>query len=120
MVAAKTWPMGDQVMGEPISLGDGAGQLVVAGLDAGGERGDDVGALGRGHLRPRAVVERLAGGGDGAVDVGVGGLGDLGDDLFGVGRDHVELVGARRLDPVAADEELVLVHLFSSDRVLEP
>ena len=75
-------------------LGDGAGHLLVAGLDAGGDGGDHVGALGRAHLRPGAVVERLAGGGDGAVDVGGGGLGDLGDDLFGVRRDHGELVGS--------------------------
>src|SRR4029079_9320336 len=61
-----------------------------------------------------------AGRGAGGVEVAGGGRGDLGDALFGVGRDHGELVGTRRVDPVTADEELVLVHLFSSDRVLEP
>src|SRR3954462_5876982 len=64
-------------------LGDGPRDLLVAPLQDSRERGHDVGALCGRHARPRAGVERLARGGDGAVDVGGGGVGDLGDDLFG-------------------------------------
>ena len=59
------------------------------------------------HVRPGPVVERLAGGGDGAVGVVGRGVGNLADDLFGRGRDHLDDLGARRSDPLATDVELL-------------
>ena len=69
-----------------------------------------VGALGRRHARPRAVVERLARRGDGAVDVGRRSPRGPAMTSSVERRDDLELVGAGGVDPVAADEELVSVH----------
>ena len=49
-----------------------------------------------------------AGGGDGPVDVGGGALGHAADDLLGVRRDDLDDVGAGGVDPLAADEELLV------------
>ena len=63
----------------------------------------------RRHVRPRAVVERLAGGGDGPVDVRGRGVGHLADHLLGRAARSTsmvpELVGR---DPLAADVELLV------------
>src|SRR5919204_42672 len=48
----------------------------------------------------------------GAVDVGLGPFGHPPDELFRVGGDHVDGAGARRLHPLAPDEQpLVVAHL---------
>ncbi len=65
-------------------------------------------------LRPRAVVERLAGGLHGQVDVGRVPFGDLGDHLFGGRVDRVERLAAGGGDPLAADEALGLPNLRPS------
>ena len=59
------------------------------------------------HVRPRTVVERLAGGGDRAVGVVGRRVRDLADDLFGRGRDHLDDLRAGRRDPLATDVELL-------------
>ena len=65
----------------------------------------------RGHVRPRAVVERLAGRGDRLVDVGGRGVGHLADDLLGVRGDDLDQVAGLGLHPLAADEQgLVGLH----------
>ncbi len=65
------------------------------------------GALLRRHVRPRALVEGLAGGSAGGVDVGLGGQRHLADQFAGGRRVHLDDLGGRRLDPLAADEQLV-------------
>ena len=108
MVAAKTWPMLREENGAPFSLVMSVANSSMRAVIAAESCAMIVGALGGGHPRPRPEVEGLAGGGDGAVDVGRGRLGHAADQLLGGGRDHVERVGAGRLDPLAADEELVV------------
>ena len=65
-----------------------------------------VGALGRAHLRPRAVVERLAGGGDGGSMSAVVASGTW-PMTSSVGGEITSSCRARGCDPLAADEELV-------------
>ena len=62
-------------------------------------------ALGGRHARPRAAVERLARGRDGAVDVGRRGLRERHDDLLRDRRDHAQPPVRGGLLPLAADEE---------------
>ena len=69
---------------------------------------DDLGPLGGRHARPVAVVERVAGRGYGAVDVGLGAFGHPAHQLLAVRRDHVDRVTAGRVDPLATDEQLVV------------
>ncbi|MNT31416.1 hypothetical protein D3C72_1672500 [compost metagenome] len=70
---------------------------------------EDLGALGDGHLAPRAL-QRGARGLDRSVDLGLAGLMDLGDHLA-VGRvDIVEQLAAGGTDVFAVDEVLDLFH----------
>ena len=73
-------------------------------LDRGGE---DCGTLLRRHVRPRTFVERLACGRACGVDVGFGGQRHLAHQLAGGRRVHLDDLRGGRLDPLAADEELV-------------
>ena len=65
------------------------------------------GALGVAQPWPRAMIERPAGGGHGALDVSLLRLGNRGEQLLRAGVDHLEGRGCRRGDPLAADEKLV-------------
>ena len=79
------------------------GEAVFLGLDGVGDPVQDAGAFARLHLRPRAVGEGLAGGGDGEVDVlflpgrrgGVVGVGDRVQDVEGL--------AAHRVNELAVD-----------------
>src|SRR3546814_19338917 len=54
------------------------------------------------------LVEGLAGGGDGTVDVGSRPLRHAADDLLAVRGDHLDHVRAGGGDPLAADEEFLV------------
>ena len=108
--AAADWPRFENVIGEPISsvmISAISGDARHVGVGEALHGGDAL--LGR-QPRPVTVVERGAGDADRAVDVGDRGFGDPADDLFGVGRDHVDHGLRRGVDPLATDVEL-LVHL---------
>ena len=83
------------------------GELVGIGLDAGRRacascRSRSIG----GRPRPAAVVERGARGGDGAVDVGVGGVDEAADLAPGRGIDRPAIVlSPLDVDPFAVDEQ---------------
>src|SRR5262249_57292874 len=62
-------------------------------------------AVGGVHLGPGAGLQRLAGGLDGLVDVGGGGVRDLGEDLSGGGVVGVEGLAVGGLDPSVVDEQ---------------
>ena len=83
----------------PHLVGDEIGHLVgVAGVDP-GELFDLGHPVGVAHPRPRAMIERVPCGGDGGVDVlGARDL-DMPDRLFGVRRDHGELLRIGGLAP---------------------
>jgi len=68
------------------------GQLVDILLDQVGDSPQDLASFAGGQLPPRSseVVKRLAGRGDGLVDVVRAGFGDLGQNLAGGGVDSVE------------------------------
>ena len=68
-------------------------------------------AVGGVHLRPRARLERLAGGLDGQVDVGLVPLGDPADDLAGGGVERLERLAGLAIDPLAADEQRLVLDL---------
>jgi hypothetical protein len=89
-------------------LGDDVGHVLEPRRVDLGESLHDGAPLGRGHARPFAAIERLARDPDGAVDVGLGRFGDAPDRFFGVRRDHLDDAVARRGNPLAADEELVV------------
>ena len=84
------------------------GQLLGVLLDEVGELEQQPAAVGGVHRRPRAGLQRLAGGLDGPVDVGGGRLGDLGDRLAGGGVDGVERAALGRIDPLVVDEQFGL------------
>ncbi|CAB4605752.1 unannotated protein [freshwater metagenome] len=93
-------------------VGDEVGELVLTGLDAVGDAGEEFGTLLR---RPGGpfTFECSLGGGNGAVHVGVGGDRHGADDLFGGRREDLEGLVAGGGDPFATDEELVVrVHGF--------
>ncbi|MNQ83227.1 hypothetical protein D3C85_983020 [compost metagenome] len=90
----------------------GLEELVEARGDAGGDAMEDLGALGDGHLAPRAL-QRGARGLDRGVDLGFAGLVDLGDHLA-VGRvDVVEQLAAGGTDVFAVDEVFDLFHVHA-------
>jgi hypothetical protein len=63
---------------------------------------------GMAHPWPRTVIERVPCGSDGGFDVlGARDL-DMPDRLFGVRRDHGELLRIGGLAPLAPDEQLVI------------
>jgi len=80
-------------------------ELARALLDDPGDPVEVLRALGARELRPDLVVG-LAGGLDGAVDVGGVRLGDLGEHLLGGRVDRLE-GGAPAVDELAADEQAV-------------
>ena len=82
------------------------GELGDVRLDQVGELLDEALALIGRQARPAAIVEGAAGGGDGAVDVGVGRVDDPGDLLAGRGIEHRDRRAMRRIDPFAVDEQL--------------
>ena len=88
--------------------GDQLGELVGVGVDQVEESLHRVGALAGGHLRPRAVVERVAGGSDRRVHVGLEPLGSAGEQLPRGRADDLEDVGRAGLHPLATDVELVV------------
>jgi hypothetical protein len=91
--------------------GDRDRHLVGAGLELHEQGGHDVGPLGGSHARPRAAVERVPSGGDGAIDVGLAALGHPRDHLFGVRRHDGNRRVRRRRHPLTTDEEsLVYLH----------
>ena len=61
----------------PPSRASSCGELLGVGLDELGDLVQLRATLGAGHLGPRALVERLAGGLDGALGIVTAGLGDL-------------------------------------------
>ncbi len=67
---------------------------------------DDLDPLVQGAVRPDPRVEGGAGGGDRLVHVRARGVRHPADDLFGVRRDDLDDVPARRIGQLAADEEL--------------
>ena len=84
-------------------LGDQLRELGLSLGDRVGHPGQVVGPLGGGQPRPLALVERLAGGGDGRVDVGAGRSRDVADHLLRPRRDDVEPVvglGLRQAPPM--------------------
>ena len=81
------------------------GELAAALLDDPGDPVEVLGALAARHPAPDAVVGP-AGGLHGAVDVGLVGLGDLGQDLLGGGVDRLERC-AVAVDELAVDEQAV-------------
>ncbi len=85
--------------------GPGFGELGHARLEQVADFLEIDAALRRGHARPGAGVERLAGGRDGEVDIGRGRLDILQDGFLGVRRDHVEDDAARAWAPLAVDEQ---------------
>ena len=80
------------------------GELARSLLEDAGDAEEVLRSLGARERRP-AVGVGGAGGGDGAADVGRGGLADGRERLLVAGRDR--LVRLRRLEPFAADEEAV-------------
>src|SRR5690606_13293915 len=64
-------------------------------------------ALGHGHARPGAPVERLPGGGNSGLGLGGASHRGLTDDLLGGGIDDRFVVAAGGLHPLAIDVELV-------------
>ena len=88
------------VLGEPDRLAVverlDLGELLRVLLERVGERVHQPLAAGRGHRPPRARGERLACGGDGAVDVLGAAVGDLGDLAAGGGVDASRTCGRRR------------------------
>ena len=72
------------------------GQLVGVRLEGVGERQHRARALGGGDAAPAAVLERLAGGADGAVDVLGAGVRHLGDRPAGGGVERLERAARRR------------------------
>jgi hypothetical protein len=87
-------------------LGDGAGDLVGAGLEAGVDLHQVGGALFLGQCAPGG--EGGLGGGDGRVDVGGGAFGDGGDHFFGGRIGDGERVGAGGWHPLAVDVQLLV------------
>ncbi len=83
--------------------------------DAIGDFQQDAPALARRHVRPRPLVERLAGGGDGAVDILGAGLGDAGERLAGRRVVTIEGLATRGVDHLSADQQFVVVELRLSD-----
>jgi hypothetical protein len=103
-----------RAQGLALGLGDGQagvegfefGEPGFLGLDGVGDLVQDPGAFARLHLRPRAVDERLAGSGDGEVDVfllagGGGGVVGVGDRV-----QDVEGLAAHGVNELAVDEVL--------------
>jgi len=66
-----------------------------------------IGPLGMAQMRPGALVEGLARGGDGAVDIGLPPFGDADHHLLCIGGDHVDHVVSRGFHPVPVDEQAV-------------
>ncbi len=99
--------------GADITLGHGDGLAVVERLDGGEEVGVLLNNVGELVQEPAAVVgcgllpggvEGLAGGGDGDVDILLGGLADRGNDLFGGGVDDFKLLLVDTLNPFVVNE----------------
>jgi hypothetical protein len=85
--------------------GDGGGDLIAALAEPGTYRRQQLGTLLARGLRP--AIERLARGIDRSVDVGRGRSRDRSHRLFGGRVDDLDALGADRVDPLAADEELL-------------
>ncbi|MGY3203685.1 hypothetical protein ACVW19_004200 [Streptomyces sp. TE5632] len=81
------------------------GEFAAAFLDDPGDAEEVLRALGARERRP--LLEGLAGGLHGAVDVRLTGLGDLGEDLLGGGGDGLEDLAVGRLGELAVDEQAV-------------
>ncbi len=90
MVGASTWARRPHDTGEPISFEMSSDISCICVAHELGGPGQDRAPLGGGHVRPRPVVDGLAGGGHGPVDVGVLGLGGATDQLAGRGGVDVE------------------------------
>ncbi len=82
------------------------GELARALLDAAGDAVDVLAALLARHLRPHLLVG-AARRRDGAVDVGLVRVGDLGDHRLGRGVDGGEVLAARGRGELPVDEQLV-------------
>ena len=82
------------------------GELAGAFLQDARDAVEILPALARRHLRPDPVV-RAARGLHRAVDVGLAGLADLGEHLFGRGADRLERTAVDRVDELAVDEQAV-------------
>ena len=105
---AGDWASCEKVIGEPISVVIDLGHVHHAGgVDVAEPLHGGDALLGR-QPGPLALVEGGAGGGDGPVDVGRRALGHPADQLLGVGGDDLDDVGAGGVDPLAADEELLV------------
>ena len=90
------------------------GELVEVLLEQVAELPDEAAALGGLHARPGAVVEGVAGGADGAVDVLCLGLGNVGHDLAGGGIVDGEGLAGRGEDEASVDKHAV----FLGDKVV--
>ena len=86
-------------------------QLVGLFLDQVGQLVHQGAAIAGIHLRPRAVVERLAGRIDRRIDVGLVAFGHFADHFFGGRVNRFECLAAGRRHPLAADEALRLPNL---------
>jgi hypothetical protein len=84
-------------------------QILGALPQFGGDGAQVLGPLFVAEARPRSLVEGLASGTDSASHVGLLRLGHAEEELLAGGVDHVDHVVRRRLDPLAADEELIRV-----------
>ncbi len=84
------------------------GEFVLVLFDQVGELVHKAAALARIHLLPRALVERLARGFGGLVNVGLVTLGDVGDHLAGGRVEGLEGLAALGVKPLAVDEHLRL------------
>src|SRR5690606_15191354 len=84
------------------------GEFVCMRFDQVGDLVHDLFALDRRKVAPAAVIERGTGGSHGAIDVLVGRLDELRDDLARRGILDVDRLAARAVDPLAVDVELRL------------
>jgi hypothetical protein len=80
-----------------------AGDAVGALAQQAGGLAHQGGAFGGRHLAPG--LEAALGGGQGAVQVGDGGMGHLADRLAGGGVQHVQRLAAGGVDPLVVDQQ---------------
>jgi hypothetical protein len=85
-------------------------------LEEVGEPVEDGGTLRDPEASPSRVGERLARGAHGAIDILGGALGDAAHDPAGGRAEDLGHLAARRCDPLAADELLVLGHRLHGHR----
>ena len=116
MHGSVAWASLENVMGDPISAVTSSAISPALAVE-GGEPAERADALGRVEAGPGALVDGPPGGGHGPVDVVGTGRRGAGDDLLGVGRDHVDDPACGRCGPLTAYVEVsVLDHRASGLR----